>query len=164
MQYFDDLCPVSSRSQRHYCLILPVSGSSTDKDYVNAMNRFVKQHKELLEKSRIHISYINVGSQKQFIGQFERHLSWEEGVRKHHVIIRHFLFKVKRDILVLWRHEYVKARYAWIPSIWSDDKEIEHKTFEALQVHVQQLARGEFRLEETFQIPNLVRLFKNNCI
>jgi hypothetical protein len=80
MQFFDDLCPVSSRSQRHYCLILPVLGSPTDKDYISAMNRFVKQHKDLLSRSRIHVSYISVGSQKQFIQQFERHLSWEEGV------------------------------------------------------------------------------------
>lgn len=142
MQYFDDLCPVSSRSQRHHCLILPVSGSSADKEYVHAMSRFVKQHKDFLERSKIHASYINVGSQKNFMSQFERHLSWEEGV--------------KRDILLLWRHEYVKAKYAWIPSVWSSDKQIEHRTFEILLEHIQQLARGEFRLERTFQIPNLV--------
>jgi hypothetical protein len=148
MQYFDDLCPVSSRSQRHYCLILPISSSATDKEYVSAMNRFVKQHKDLLDRTNVHISYINVGSQRKFIGQFERHLSWEEGV--------------KRDIVVLWRHEYVKARYAWIPSIWLNDKQVEHKTFEALVGHIQQLARGEFRLEETFQIPTLVSFVVNS--
>jgi hypothetical protein len=80
MQFFDDLCPVSSRSQRHYCLILPVSGSSTDRDYISAMNRFAKQHKDLLARSRIHVSYIDVKAQKHVMNQFERHLSWEEGV------------------------------------------------------------------------------------
>jgi hypothetical protein len=55
-------------------------GSNTDKDYIYAMNRFVKQHKDLLERARVHISYINVGNQKHFMNQFERHLSWEEGV------------------------------------------------------------------------------------
>lgn len=145
MQFFDDLCPVSSRSQRHYCLILPASGAATDKNYISAMSRFVKQHKDLLTRARVHVSYINVGAQKQFMSQFARHLSWEEGI--------------KRDILVLWRNEYVKAKYAWIPSAWSNDKQIEHKTFEVLLGHIQQLERGEFRLEETFQIPNLVRIF-----
>ncbi|KAI6225805.1 DnaJ domain protein [Aphelenchoides besseyi] len=142
MQFFDDLCPVSSRSQRHFCLLLPIKGTSGDQAYVQAMRRFVKQHKDLLKRSNIQISYINVYNQHQFMDQFSQHLQWEEGA--------------KRDILVLWRHEYVKARFAWIPSIWSTDKEIEHKTFETLKNYVVQMARGEFRLEKTAQIPTLV--------
>ncbi|KAI6178596.1 Transcription factor BTF3 [Aphelenchoides besseyi] len=142
MQFFDDLCPVSSRSQRHFCLLLPIKGTSGDQAYVQAMRRFVKQHKDLLQRSNIQISYINVYNQHRFMDQFSQHLQWEEGA--------------KRDILVLWRHEYVKARFAWIPSIWSTDKEIEHKTFESLKNYVLQMSRGEFRLEETAQIPTLV--------
>ncbi|KAI6241318.1 DnaJ domain protein [Aphelenchoides fujianensis] len=133
--------------QRRYCLLLPVGGSADDQKYVQAMRRFVKQHKELLQRLNVHISYINVHSQRAFMDQFAHHLQWEEGS--------------KRDILVLWRHEYVKAKYAWIPSIWSSDGQIEHKTFEELKNYVLQMSRGEFRLEETAQIPTLVR---SSCV
>lgn len=57
MQYFDELCPTSSRSLRHYCIILPVTDSESDEPYISALYRFTKAHPRS-EKSKMKISYI----------------------------------------------------------------------------------------------------------
>lgn len=54
--------------------------------------------------------------------------------------------------MVLWRYEYVRARFVWLPEIWSGEK----KNFEALKNKIGQIYRGSLKLESTMKIVQLV--------
>ncbi|KAE9553009.1 hypothetical protein FO519_003770 [Halicephalobus sp. NKZ332] len=141
MQYLDDLCPVSSRSLRHFCVILPVTDSSSDVPYIEALRRFISLH-PINEKSHIHLVYIYRNKQPTFMEQFPETMT--------------NLTDEKKGFLVFWRNEYVKAKYAWWGSIWTADKKVEHKSFELLKEKLHLLERGNMRLEELSKIVNLV--------
>lgn len=68
MPIFDEFCPVSSRSLKHLCVILPVYNNAEDKKFVNALLKFVDTNGEQLTKDRIHIAYIFVDRQRDFMG------------------------------------------------------------------------------------------------
>ena len=141
MQYFDELCPTSSRSLRHYCIILPVSDSEADAHFVTSLYRFVHTHPKS-DKSRLKVAYIYSNRQSLVLEQFSKPKSNVDGKRK--------------SILILWRNEYVKAKYAWLDGIWSGDELEEYKTFESLKEKLHLIERGNLRLEETARLVNLV--------
>uniref|UniRef100_A0AC35FBY1 J domain-containing protein n=1 Tax=Panagrolaimus sp. PS1159 TaxID=55785 RepID=A0AC35FBY1_9BILA len=140
MQYFDELCPTSSRSLRHYCIILPVTDSESDEPYISALYRFTKAHPRS-EKSKMKISYIFSNRQAFFLEHFSTPKSDENGNRK--------------SILVLWRNEYVKAKYVWLDGMWNGNELEEYKTFETLKEKLHLIERGNLRLDETAKIVNL---------
>uniref|UniRef100_A0A915D6Q0 J domain-containing protein n=1 Tax=Ditylenchus dipsaci TaxID=166011 RepID=A0A915D6Q0_9BILA len=141
MGFFDELCPISSRSVKHFCVILPVFDVASDQKYVKAMRKFVQTYDDQLTKERVHISSVFIDKQKEFVNEFKHVLPINEE---------------KRSILVLWRYEYVKAKYSWIPSVWSVDPEIMHKSFETLKEHLYLLSRGTLRMDHTAKIVSLV--------
>ncbi|KAI1711897.1 dnaJ domain-containing protein [Ditylenchus destructor] len=140
MGFFDDLCPVSSRSLRHFCIILPVFDTSDEKEYTKAMRKFVQTYSDQLSTERVHISSIFVNKQRQFMDEFKH-------VRS--------TYEENRSILVLWRFEYVKAKYLWLPNIWSTKPENMHKSFETLREHIYLLARGTLKMDHTARINHL---------
>lgn len=143
MQYLDELCPVSSRSLRHYCVILMID-SSSDNAYVEALRRYLALH-PIDQKARIHISYMYKNMQSAFVDEFPEITSNKS--------------EIDKGFLVLWRNEYVKAKYTWWGSIWTADKLVEHKAFENLKEKLHLLERGNVKLEEQAKIVNLVSLF-----
>uniref|UniRef100_A0A914Y7T2 Thioredoxin domain-containing protein n=1 Tax=Panagrolaimus superbus TaxID=310955 RepID=A0A914Y7T2_9BILA len=141
MQYFDELCPTSSRSLRHYCIILPVTDAESEEPFVSALYRFINAHPRS-DKSRVKISYIFSNRQDFFLQHFSAPKISDDTKRK--------------SILVLWRNEYVKAKYAWLEGIWNGDELEEYKTFDLLKEKLHLIERGNLRLEETAKIVNLL--------
>ncbi|KAH7689620.1 DnaJ domain-containing protein, partial [Aphelenchoides avenae] len=58
----------------------------------------------------------------------------------------------RRDLLVIWRNEYVKAKYMWIRAAWPSKTDTLHKSAEALKENLHQLSKGALRLEKTATI------------
>lgn len=79
MELFDQLCPTSSRGQRHFCVILPVTDSTKDAAYVRNMRQFAKEHEKQLEKERIRLVYVHANKQPGFVEPFGEHSSEEVG-------------------------------------------------------------------------------------
>jgi DnaJ family protein C protein 16 len=139
MEYFDQLCPVSSRGFRHFCVILPVVDSTEDAKFVDNMRNFVKQHDQLLAQERINIVYMYTNKQRSFMESFGD-ITLRQG---------------RRDLLVIWRNEYVKARYSWLPSGWPSDADILHKSSESLKENLLLLNKGGIRMEKTASVTRL---------
>uniref|UniRef100_A0A7E4VFG4 DnaJ homolog subfamily C member 16 n=1 Tax=Panagrellus redivivus TaxID=6233 RepID=A0A7E4VFG4_PANRE len=142
MQYFDDLCPTSSRSLRHYCVILPVVDDASEAPYVDVLRSYLEAH-PISEKQRLKVAYVYVNRQSAFFEQFAANGGLNAS-------------DPKRSLLVLWRNEYVKVKYAWLPSIISTNRDEEFKTFELLKEKLHALDRGSIRLDAVAKVVNLV--------
>lgn len=70
MQFFDELCPVSSRMQRYICVILPVTDSSSNEKFVDILRKFVQQEGNRMTQDRIRITYIYSNVQEKFMNEF----------------------------------------------------------------------------------------------
>ena len=102
MQYFDELCPVSSRVQRHICFVMPLAGRADDARYVEAMRRFVGEHAAYISRLRMRLVYVNTAAQREFAEPFMQHINWEQDVR----FFAHESMRIYGNFLV------EKARYS----------------------------------------------------
>jgi len=60
------------------------------------------------------------------------------------------VFQGPRDILVLWRFEYARAKYTWLPHAWnSDDAAKIQNSYASLRENVYLLQRGTLRMDAT---------------
>lgn len=70
MKFFDELCPVSSRTQRYLCVILPATESSSDLQFVNLWRKFIQNDGNRILRDRIRVTYIYTNQQQQFMEEF----------------------------------------------------------------------------------------------
>ncbi|CAD5210104.1 unnamed protein product [Bursaphelenchus xylophilus] len=136
MSYMDQLCPVSSRSQRHFCFIFPVE--NFEGKFLNSIRDFVNQNSGFLEKHRVKVVQISNKAQSDFMKHFEKpgHLDSEH-----------------KSFLVVWRHEYVKAKYVWIPINPSS-------SISRLKSEVEKVFRGDVRITELANVAKLIDEFE----
>ncbi|VBB32803.1 unnamed protein product, partial [Acanthocheilonema viteae] len=83
--YFDDLCPVSSRALRSFCIILMTTDSSSDLSQIASLRNFVHDRKDDFKNKRLHFAYVYEGG---------------------------------RNLLILWRYDQKKVRFAWLNERW----------------------------------------------
>ncbi|VDN25662.1 unnamed protein product [Gongylonema pulchrum] len=76
--YFDDLCPISSRSLRKLCVILAVTDSSSDSKHIALFRSFAHKHAEAYKKDRLQFAYIYVNKQREFMMPFLENLPQNE--------------------------------------------------------------------------------------
>ncbi|CAI5441760.1 unnamed protein product [Caenorhabditis angaria] len=132
---FDSICPVSSRSPRHICVILPVVSGKSENDHVDAFREYVRDTKEQWANRHVHFSYIYVDKQQNWLTPFIEKKKTDSQ-------------KNARDLLIIWRIEYVKAKFTWLDNSWTGRKE---ETNERINDVVEQRKR----LDETSRIGNL---------
>ncbi|KAJ1366187.1 hypothetical protein KIN20_026789 [Parelaphostrongylus tenuis] len=135
-EYLDELCPVSSRSLRRICVILPVMDSREDAVFLNSFRMFARQYKKKYAEQNVVLAYIYVNRQSEWIKPFLEKRNGESVVKG-------------RDVLVMWRLEHVKARFTWLEAAWGDD--VEH--FKHLLVAVISQA---IKLDLTAPVGNVV--------
>ncbi|WKX92905.1 hypothetical protein Q1695_010715 [Nippostrongylus brasiliensis] len=109
-EYLDELCPVSSRSPRHICVILPVMDSSEDEGYLNSFRAFVRQHKAHYTELKVVLTYVYANKQADWIKPFLEKRKGDTAANR-------------RDVLVLWRVEHMKARFTWLEAAWGESPE-----------------------------------------
>lgn len=76
--YFDDLCPISSRTLRNLCVVLIVTDSSSDLSQIESLRNFVRSRGDDFKNERLQFSYIYVNKQKEFVMNFFDGLSPNE--------------------------------------------------------------------------------------
>ncbi|CAI2343693.1 unnamed protein product [Caenorhabditis sp. 36 PRJEB53466] len=106
----DDICPVSSRSPRHLCVVLPVTSTSYEAAHVEAFRLYVRDSAEMWKAKKVHFSYVYIDKQKEFMRPFAEKRRGE-------------LKNEGRDLLIFWRTEYVKAKFTWLEGAWTGRKE-----------------------------------------
>jgi len=125
-------------------VILPLLKSGNDpkeRKYLDAVRKFLHSHGDHLAKERLTVSYMFADRQPEFMKQFDADaFTGVEGMR---------------GLLVLWRHEYVKAKYTWLPAMLSDADM--HISSENLKENLYLITRGTIRLENTAPIVSIVR-------
>uniref|UniRef100_A0A915PC95 J domain-containing protein n=1 Tax=Setaria digitata TaxID=48799 RepID=A0A915PC95_9BILA len=135
--YFDDLCPVSSRIFRSFCVILTATDSSSDLPHISSLRSFVHSHGDAFKKERLQFAYVYVNRQKEFIMSFFDGLSQSE----------HFsLQERKRGLLILWRYDQKKARFAWLNEGWYLKESISGSSLELeLEAYVKGIAKLDYQ-------------------
>lgn len=145
MSFFDEFCPVSSRSLKHICVILPVVSGNDEALYIKRMREFVSIYGNPLEENnRIYVATIFIDNQRDFMSEFKEISSFTTD---------------KRSLLVMWRYEYVKAKYTWLLNIWSAEESVTHKSFDLLRSQLDLLSRGSLRMDAIGKLINLVIFF-----
>ncbi|CAG9534430.1 unnamed protein product [Cercopithifilaria johnstoni] len=116
--YFDDLCPVSSRALRSLCVILMATDSSSDLSQIASFRNFVRNRGGNFKNERLQFAYVYVSKQKEFVMTFFDRLSPRE---------RSSLQESGRGLLILWRYDQKKVRFAWLikESINESDLQLE---------------------------------------
>lgn len=114
-EYFDDLCPVSSRNSRVLCVVLPVMDSKDDESFLNSFRTYARRNKHRYAEQKVVLTYVYANRQSEWIKPFLEKRTGEGSANA-------------RDILVLWRAEHVKARFTWLKNGWG----VSEKSFEDL--------------------------------
>ncbi|CAB3405675.1 unnamed protein product [Caenorhabditis bovis] len=104
---FDTICPVSSRSSRQLCVLLPVT--SSEDTHVEAFREYVKEVGKKWALKNVHFSYIYIDRQIEFVKPFIEKRTGD-------------ISKTSRDILVIWRMEYIKVKFTWLEGAWTGRK------------------------------------------
>uniref|UniRef100_A0AC35U5C2 DnaJ homolog subfamily C member 16 n=1 Tax=Rhabditophanes sp. KR3021 TaxID=114890 RepID=A0AC35U5C2_9BILA len=133
-EFFDEVCPVSSRSQKQFCIILPVMDTANDEEFVTTYRQFVKNFKTNGHNENLKFSYIFINKQVDFFENFVEFMPKEN--KKGDT----------RDILVIWRYETEKGKYVWIPAAWTN-KDTELATFSTkLLNHLDKVVSGAVKM------------------
>uniref|UniRef100_A0A1I8ETE4 J domain-containing protein n=1 Tax=Wuchereria bancrofti TaxID=6293 RepID=A0A1I8ETE4_WUCBA len=132
--YFDDLCPISSRSLRSLCVILMATDSSSDLSQIASFRNFVHSRGANFKDERLRFAYVYVGKQKEFVMTFFDGLSPSE---------RSSLQESGHGLLILWRYDQKKVRFAWL-SNWSVEENISENN---LQFELDAYIKGVRKLE-----------------
>ncbi|CAD6195313.1 unnamed protein product [Caenorhabditis auriculariae] len=106
MALLDAVCPVSSRSPRLLCVILPVTSSGAEAVHVDAFREFVKENGAAWAAKKIHFAYVFVDKQSDWMRPFVEKRKGQ-------------MSENSRDLLVIWRLEYVKVKFAWLEGAWT---------------------------------------------
>ncbi|CCD68184.1 DnaJ homolog subfamily C member 16 [Caenorhabditis elegans] len=133
-ELLDEVCPVSSRSPRHLCVILPVTSHSSEEEHVDAFRRYVKDTKSIWKSKKVNFSYIYVDKQKDWVKPFAEKRKGE-------------LKNEGRDLLIFWRTEYKKARFTWLEGAWTGHKETDDL--------IMNVVEQRKRLDETCTVGNI---------
>ncbi|CAD5206907.1 unnamed protein product [Bursaphelenchus okinawaensis] len=136
MSYLDHLCPVSSRSQRHFCFIFPIE--NFEPKFINSVRAYIKDNGVFLDKHRAKLVQISTKAQSEFMKNFDKqgHSSSE-----------------RKSFLVMWRHEYVKAKFVWMP-IDVD------QSLAQLRTVVENVFRGDIRITEVATVTKMLDEFE----
>lgn len=132
--YFDDLCPISSRSLRSLCVILMTTDSSSDLSQIASLRNFVHSRGANFKNERLRFAYVYVGKQKEFVMTFFDGLSPSE---------RSSLQESGHGLLILWRYDQKKVRFAWL-SNWSVEESVSEND---LQFELDAYIKGVKKLE-----------------
>ncbi|CAO4364721.1 unnamed protein product [Caenorhabditis nigoni] len=130
----DEVCPVSSRSPRHLCVLLPVTSHSSEAEHVDAFRRYVKDTQTMWKSKNVKFAYIYVDKQKDWMKPFAEKRKGE-------------LKNEGRDLLIFWRLEYKKARFAWLEGAWTGNKETDDV--------IMNVVEQRKRLDETCTVGNI---------
>ncbi|CAI4229220.1 unnamed protein product [Auanema sp. JU1783] len=117
MDYFDEICPVSSRNPRNLCAILPVFDTEEEKDFVDSWRTYAINSYNRWSQMKLRLVYIYANKQSEWLRPFIEKRGPEQ------------VSPTARDILVIWRTEHVKARFVWLPSIWNGVEDTLNKVF-----------------------------------
>ncbi|EGT57322.1 hypothetical protein CAEBREN_28177, partial [Caenorhabditis brenneri] len=130
----DEICPVSSRSPRHLCVILPVTSHGSETEHVDAFRRYVKDTQTMWKGKKVNFAYMYVDKQKDWMRPFAEKRKGE-------------LKNEGRDLLVFWRLEYKKARFTWLEGAWTGHKETDDL--------IMNVVEQRKRLDETCTVGNV---------
>ncbi|OZC10010.1 DnaJ domain protein [Onchocerca flexuosa] len=108
--YFDDLCPISSQTLRKLCIILTVTDSSSDLVHIASLRNFVRNRGNSLKNERLYFTYVYVNKQKEFVTTF-----FDQLLQSEHSSLQ----ERGRGLLILWRYDQKKVRFAWLNERWS---------------------------------------------
>uniref|UniRef100_A0A0N5C681 J domain-containing protein n=1 Tax=Strongyloides papillosus TaxID=174720 RepID=A0A0N5C681_STREA len=143
--YFEEICPVSSRSYKKICVILPVMDSDTDKNFITTFRRFVIGFKNTLHNENLRFSYIYINQQWDFMEKFID-LITPSDIEKDGKTI---------DILVLWRHEADKTKVMWLPDAWTNEESKISMYADSLLKNLDKVITGSLKLSKTARIVQL---------
>ncbi|KAM3719801.1 DnaJ [Dirofilaria immitis] len=132
--YFDDLCPISSRALRKLCVIF-ITDSSSDLSHITSLRSFVRNHENSFKNERLYFAYVYASKQKEFIMSFFDQLSQSE---------RSSLQEKRHNLLILWRYDQKKARFAWLNEHWSIKESINESD---LQLELETYIKGVKKLD-----------------
>ncbi|PAV90082.1 hypothetical protein WR25_14894 [Diploscapter pachys] len=138
--FLDELCPVSSRNSRHLCVILPISSSDVDSKQFEAYTEYVKKSADYWKNQFVHFTYLFTDKQMEWIRPY-----LEANGKK----IDTDNEKPNKNLLVIWRIEYVKSRFVWLNDAWTGD---EQRVYQA----VQGVVEGNTRLDNTQRVNSMV--------
>ncbi|VDM48912.1 unnamed protein product [Toxocara canis] len=148
--HLDDLCPVSSRNARKLCVVLTVVDSSADQRYISTMRQFVRREGAPLAAQRIQFAYMFVDKQKEFILPFLEGLPKEEQSSQG----------AKRDVVVVWRLEHSRARFAWLRGVWDATETSLNASGEELKKRLDEILRGTSKLDYQAALVTLTDEFR----
>uniref|UniRef100_A0A8R1HFU2 Uncharacterized protein n=1 Tax=Caenorhabditis japonica TaxID=281687 RepID=A0A8R1HFU2_CAEJA len=131
----DEICPTSSRSQRHLCVVLPVTSRKSEAEHVDAFRLYVKDSAEMWKTKKVRFAYVYIDKQKDWLRPFAEKRRGE-------------LKDEGRDLLVFWRMEYVKAKFTWLEGAWTGSKEIDKVIMDVVEQRK--------RLDDTCNINRIV--------
>ncbi|VDK88926.1 unnamed protein product [Litomosoides sigmodontis] len=103
--YFDDLCPISSRTSWKLCVVLVTTDSSSDLSHIESFRNFVRNRGHDFKKGKLQFAYVYVGRQKEFVMTFLDELSPKE---------QSSFQESGRGLLILWHYDQKKVRFAWL--------------------------------------------------
>uniref|UniRef100_A0A0K0E766 J domain-containing protein n=1 Tax=Strongyloides stercoralis TaxID=6248 RepID=A0A0K0E766_STRER len=141
-EYFDEICPVSSRSYKQICVILPVMESDADKDFIKTFRRFVIGFKNTLHNENFHFSYIYINQQWDFMEKFTDLITPSDNEKDGKTI----------DILVLWRYENDRTKVMWLPDAWTNDESKISIFADSLLNNLDKVVAGSLKLTKTAKI------------
>lgn len=87
-----------------------MTSASSEADHVEAFRRYVKDSAELWKTKNVQFAYVYIDKQKEWMRPFAEKRRGE-------------LKNEGRDLLIFWRMEYVKAKFAWLEGAWTGRKE-----------------------------------------
>uniref|UniRef100_A0A0N5AG39 DnaJ homolog subfamily C member 16 n=1 Tax=Syphacia muris TaxID=451379 RepID=A0A0N5AG39_9BILA len=135
--HLDELCPISPRGFRRLCVIL--AADTSDHKYVSLLRNFVSKQTSAENGEKIRYTYIFLNRQREFIEPFKKILQ-KRGVNTE-------INGSKRDVIVLWRIEYDRARFIWLREVWDSNESSLSESFAKLKQKMDEIAIGATKLE-----------------
>uniref|UniRef100_A0A914ZSF8 J domain-containing protein n=1 Tax=Parascaris univalens TaxID=6257 RepID=A0A914ZSF8_PARUN len=148
--HLDDLCRVSARNARKLCVILTVMDSSSDQHHINAMRQFIRHEGSALDPQRVQFAYMFVDKQREFIVPFLEELPKEQQSDQG----------AKRDVIVIWRLEYNRARFAWLHGAWDSSEANANVSGEELKKRIHEILSGTLKLDYQATLVTLMDEFR----
>uniref|UniRef100_A0A0N4ZC39 DnaJ homolog subfamily C member 16 n=1 Tax=Parastrongyloides trichosuri TaxID=131310 RepID=A0A0N4ZC39_PARTI len=141
--YFEEICPVSSRSHKQICVVLPVMDSDVDKNFITTYRRFVTGFKNTVHNENLRFSYVYINKQMDFMEKFIDFIPHNNDDKKDENTI---------DILVIWRYEMDKGKIIWLTNAWTKDQSKISVFADALLNNLDKVVTGSIKLTQTARI------------
>ncbi|TMS33395.1 hypothetical protein L596_001139 [Steinernema carpocapsae] len=142
-EHFEHLCPVSSRSSKQLCFILPVTDAAEEAIYIAEVRKYVKKEGDRLKKDKVRFAFVYVNRQQKFMEPFLLKLPENHAVEK-------------RDLLVVWRLEHTTVQFGWLKSVVNADENKFYVTVTDVNKAVENVLQGNIQLNHRAKIVKLV--------